>query len=222
MNGHSLAKAGLQLRLALMRFGWGNGLACLLSIAAAIAALWLVPQLKAQRAAGQVALARAQKLHDTAPDSSDFASAPTLPRNQQHLQDFNDLLGETRYAEQQVKTLFAIAAKNGLTLNQGDYKLAYDKNGMFHTYVISLPVHGPYAAIRPFCEQVLLAIPFASLDQIDFKRESVNNVNLEAKLRITLYLDKSGGTPEAGQPEVEKLVAPGPGAGGAVAKGGLS
>jgi hypothetical protein len=221
MNGHALAKAGLQLRLALMRFGWSNSLALLLAAAAATAALWLVPQLKAQRAAGQVALAKAQKLHDAAPAAAS-ALEPALPPNQQHLQDFYDLLGETRYAEQQVKTLFAIAAKNGLTLNQADYKFAYDKNGMFHTYVISLPVRGPYAAIRPFCEQMLLAIPFASLDQIDFKRESVNNPNLEAKLRITLYLDKSGGAQGAGQPETDKPAVAEPGAASVEAKGGLS
>jgi len=222
MNGLSLAKAGLQLRLTLMRFGWSNGLAMLLAAGAAVAGLWLVPQLRAQHAAGQVALAKAQRLHDAAPASAASALMPSLPPNQQHLQDFYDLLGETRYAEQQVKTLFAIAAKNGLTLNQADYKLAYDKNGMFHTYVISLPVRGPYAAIRPFCEQVLLAVPFASLDQIDFKRESINDQNLEAKLRITLYLDKSDALPGAGQPETEKPAAPEPRTGGTAEKGGLS
>ncbi|HEY8026814.1 MAG TPA: hypothetical protein VIF60_19900 [Burkholderiaceae bacterium] len=216
MNAFFLAKAGLHVRLALLRFGWGNGIALVLLVCAGVTGLWLLPQLKSQRAAGQIALAKAQKAHDAAPLA---ALAPALPPTQQHLQDFYDVLGETRYAEQQVKTLFAIAAKNSLTLNQADYKFAFDKNGIFHTYVISLPVRGPYTAVRPFCEQVLLAIPFASLDQIDFKRDSVNNPNLEAKLRITLYLDKSGGTLGNAEAPTEK---PAEHTGGADMKGGQS
>jgi hypothetical protein len=64
-----------------------------------------------------------------------------------------------------------------------------------------------------------LAIPFASLDQIDFKRDSVNNPNLEAKLRITLYLDKSGGTLGNAEAPTEK---PAEHTGGADMKGGQS
>jgi len=44
------------------------------------------------------------------------------------------------------------------------------------------------AAVRRFCERVLLTIPFASLDEITFKREAVGNGSLDARLRFTLYL----------------------------------
>lgn len=184
------AQFALQARLWLTSLGWPKALAVLLASVGAVAWLWGIPQLEQQTAARKIALLAAQKTLAGAPP---VATAPALPVAEQRLRQFYDVLGETRYAEQQIKTLFALAAKNGLTLSQAEYKFAANKNGLFHTYTIALPVKGPYGAIRPFCEQVLLAIPFASLDEIDFKREAVSNPNLDAKLRFTLHLDNVGG-----------------------------
>lgn len=190
MTMHNLAQVGLQLRLWLMRFGIGNILATLLLATACGVWLFAVPQLQKDLGGGKSALTAAQKALSAAPT---LAVAELVPQAEQHLQQFYDALGDSRYAEQQVKTLFAIAAKNGLTLNQAEYKFAYEKSGKFHTYAITLPVKGPYTAVRPFCEQVLLAIPFASLDGVDFKREAVSNSNLDAKLHFTLHLDNGNG-----------------------------
>lgn len=185
-----LAAIGLQLRLWLTRRGWSKLLAGVLLAAGAGAWLGTLPRLERQVAASRAALAAAQIALAGAPP---VTAAPPLPPAEQRLQQFHDALGESRYAEQQLKTLFALAAKNSLTLRQAEYKFAYDKNGLFHTYAVALPVKGPYTAIRPFCEQVLLAIPFASLDAVDFKRDAVNNPTLDAKLRFTLYLDNAEG-----------------------------
>jgi hypothetical protein len=109
---------------------------------------------------------------------------------------FYDTLGERRYAEQQVKTLFALAAKNGLALSQGEYRTAYDRNARLTTYQINLPVKGSYGAIWKFALGALLAIPFASLDDIGFRRDSIGDPNVEARLRLTLYLkDEPGAAP---------------------------
>jgi hypothetical protein len=180
---------GLKLRLSLARYGWTNGVASVLFIAAACAWLWAWPlgqQLHNRRAA---VVAAQQALLGPAP----LALAPPQPLAAQHLQQFYGALGESRYAEQQLKTLFAIAVKNGLSLNQADYQFTDNKSGAFYSYSVTLPVKGSYAAIRPFCQQVLLAIPFASLDEINFKRDTVTNPLLDAKLRFTLYLDTTQG-----------------------------
>lgn len=103
---------------------------------------------------------------------------------------FRDVLGE-RYVEQQVGTLFALAAKNGLTLAQGEYKSATERSGGFATYQVSLPVKGSYAAIWQFANGALAAIPFASLDDISFKRDSIGQNGVEARLRLTLYLKEA-------------------------------
>jgi Tfp pilus assembly protein PilO len=185
MKNPGLRTMTLQLRLALMRFGWSNGIAAFICAIGAASWLWGMPHLHAQIDARQNALSRARQSLQAA-DSPE--AVVKRPKAEERLANFYENLGEKAYAEQQVKTLFASAEKSGLSLNQAEYKLAFDKNGGYYTYLINLPVKGSYGAIRQFCEQVLLAIPFASLDEISFKRDAISNRTLEAKLRFTLYL----------------------------------
>jgi hypothetical protein len=102
---------------------------------------------------------------------------------------FRRALGDIKQAEQAVRTMFAEADRQLLALDQADYKLAYDKAGHFYAYSVQMPVRGSYLAIRIFCEQVLLDLPFASLDDISFKRRGVGETTLDVKLHFTLYLD---------------------------------
>lgn len=184
----------LTIRLALARFGWANILACLLCIGGMAAWAWGVPRLHARMQMQQQAISAAQKsLHA----ASRPTPSPARPLAEERLANFYDNLGEKPYAEQQVKTLFAIAGKTQLTLKQAEYKPAFDKNGQYYTYQIVLPVKGSYGAIRQFCEQTLLAIPFASLDEISFKRDAIGSRMLEAKLRFTLYLAGAASSAQA-------------------------
>jgi hypothetical protein len=205
MSAGNFTALGLQVRLAFMRFGWGNGIACLLCGLGIVSWAWGLPHMDAQLQAQQQSLNRAQQMlqaSETAPPEVQ------KPLAEQRLTDFYDTLGDKRFSEQQIKTLFSLAQKSGLALNQAEYKSAADKNGRFHTYQIVLPVKGAYSAIRQFCEQTLLAIPFASLDEMSFKREAIASHAVEARLRFTLYLSD--------------LPAPGPHIEAAMTSGGRS
>lgn len=185
MSLSQLSALALQARLALTRFGWVNNIAGVLIVFAIAAWLWGVPYLRTQTNAPMQALERAQKsLASTAIHTAE--ATHSLP--EERLTAFYDVLGDKRYVEQQVKTLFAVAAKSGLILNQGEYKSSFEKGIHTTTYQMILPVKGQYQSIRKFCEQTLLAIPFASLDEISFKREEIASNTLEAKLHFTLYL----------------------------------
>ena len=60
--------------------------------------------------------------------------------------------------------------------------------------LLNLPVKGSYGAIWQFALGALRAIPFASLDDIGFRRDSIGDPVVEARLRLTLYLkDVPGG-----------------------------
>jgi hypothetical protein len=96
-----------------------------------------------------------------------------------------------------VATLMTIAQKNSLALNAADYRFGYDRDGDFYTYQISMPVKGPYEGIRRFCEQSLLLMPFASLDEIAVRRENIASTLVEAKLRFTIFLMHTPGSSEA-------------------------
>jgi len=116
------------------------------------------------------------------------APAPAPAQAPDNLAAFYGALGERHGAEQQVKTLFALAAKSGLVLRQGEYKPGYDRNAHVYTYQVNLPVKGSYAAIWEFAMAALRAIPFASLDEITFHRDAIGDATVEARLRLTLYL----------------------------------
>ncbi|CDG84579.1 hypothetical protein [Janthinobacterium agaricidamnosum] len=177
----------LPLRLALMRGGQAPLAAgvLLLCLAGASGWGWVFQQRAALRQMVVKPLSAPPVLVSAAP----VASA------EQNLALFYDTLGEKRYAEQQVKTLFDLAAKSGLTLSQGEYKSAYDKASRVSTYQVVLPVKGSYQALWSFGLQALRAVPFASLDELSFRREQIADTSLEARLRLTFYL--KDGAPQA-------------------------
>src|SRR5207245_673895 len=151
-----IGQLALQARLMLARFGAIPCAAFVLGFAGLSACLWGVPHPEAQEQTELRTLARAQQALKS-PDGAALVVPPSTL--QQRVHDFYDSLGESRYAEQQIKTLFAIAGKSGLNLSRADYKFGADRNGRYRTYQIVLPVKGSYSAIRQFCEQTLLAIP---------------------------------------------------------------
>ncbi|HEU4843822.1 MAG TPA: hypothetical protein VFT05_06130, partial [Burkholderiaceae bacterium] len=93
--------------------------------------------------------------------------------------------------------LFGLAAKAGLTLRQGEYKAGIDRNARLVTYQVTLPVKGSYNDVSNFSLMALRAIPFASLDELSFKRENIGDTQLEARVRLTLFLadQPTGGAP---------------------------
>lgn len=189
MSKLTLPAIALRLRLAAMALGPVFCAACVLLLVGGAALLWLLPQraLQAERQAVALRLAGMPAQVGAA-----TVSAPISAND--NLLLFYDALGEKRYTEQQVKTLFGLAAKANLTLSQGEYKSGFDRNGRLHTYQVTLPVKGSYRDVWQFALLALRAIPFAALDEISFKRESIGQAQVEARLRLTLYLaDKPAG-----------------------------
>ncbi len=176
----------LRGQIALVRHGLVAALALALLVVGSGAWLWTIQQTK------QAAALRAEAGKPLAPPAP-VASLASAPGPEQNLANFYATLGDKRDAEQQLKTIFALAEKSGLALTAGQYHAGFDLNGRFHTYQVSLPVKGSYRALWQFCLQTLATVPFAALDEISVRRESIGEPMLEARVRFTLYL-KEGGT----------------------------
>ncbi len=188
MKPLNFSALALRMRLAIMALGPVLCIACLMIIAGAAALAWLLPQRALQAERHQLALRMA-----TMPASTSATVKLPAATANQNLELFYATLGEQRYAEQQVKTLFALAGKSNLSLSQGEYKSAYDRNGRLHTYQVTLPVKGSYGQVWSFGLAALRSIPYASLDELSFKRETIGDAQIEARLRLTMYLsDKQG------------------------------
>ena len=55
-------------------------------------------------------------------------------------------------------------------------------------YRVTLPVRGSYAQVRQFVGHVLKDMPTASLDAVRFDRRKAGDAQLEAQVRLTIYL----------------------------------
>ncbi|WP_317201864.1 hypothetical protein [Janthinobacterium sp.] len=169
----------LRLRLALARVG---------PLAVCVAALLLLGAAGSAWTWRQRAVVARLEARPPVAAPPVLAAVPAPAGANLNLALFYANLGQRRYAEQEVGRLFALAAKAGLSLQQGEYKFVYDKASRVHAYQVTLPVKGAYKAIWQFALEVLRAAPFAALDEISFKRELIAESAPEARLRLTFYL----------------------------------
>jgi len=192
----TLASTWLRLRLALRTMNPVTISALLLCALGLSTLAWVLPArevLEAERA-------QARRAAALPPPASASAPAPGLAPvaldsgTFENLALFRSALGRQRDVEPGLKALFALAEKSGLVLRQGEYKRGIDRNAQLHTYQINLPVKGSYAQVWQFALGALRALPYASLDDVSFKRDSIGETGLEARLRLTLYLADAPGT----------------------------
>lgn len=188
MNKPTLGSLLLRLRLVLLHANPLTLAASVLFVAVLGGTLWMLHAVWALEAAREQWKAQAAQTAAAAP----AAAAPSPKAAPDNLALFYASLGQRRQAEEQVRTLFALAAKNGLTLAQGEYRRGYERDAHVYTYQINLPVKGSYQAIWQFAMDALRAIPFAALDDIGFRRDAIGNPQVEARLRLTLYLSDRG------------------------------
>jgi hypothetical protein len=188
MKQLSLAALWLRLRLWLGRFNPILAGSIVFTIAAVAGIAWLASaRLDLQE---ELELARRQAAIPAPPPPP--APPPSADQNLAH---FYGALGQRQGVERRLKTLFALAEKNGLVLRQGEYRSNYDRTAKVHTYQINLPVTGRYGAIWQFAFDALRALPHASLDDIAFRRDAIGDEHVEARLRMTLYLSAAPGVP---------------------------
>lgn len=189
LDAMDLSSAWLRLRLALRRVNPVAAaiLACL--FAGALATGWLLgarDKLDLEYAAA--------RLQARAPAPAAPPAPP--PTSDQNLAAFYGALGERRGVERQLKEVFAIAAKNGLSLQQGEYRNSYERGAKLYTYQVNLPVKGSYTAIWQFAFDTLRALPHVSLDDVSFRRDSIGDPIVEARLRMSFYLAAAPGVPQ--------------------------
>jgi hypothetical protein len=87
----------------------------------------------------------------------------------------------------ELEALYAHARASNVQLLQGEYRLE-SKAGELTAYHITLPVRGSYPQLRQFVGRVLKGMPTASLDALRFERKKAADAQLEAQVRLTIYL----------------------------------
>jgi hypothetical protein len=89
----------------------------------------------------------------------------------------------------ELESLYAHARSSHVQLLQGEYRLESSAGGLT-AYHVTLPVRGSYPQLRQFVGRVLRDMPTASLDALRFERKKAADAQLEAQVRLTIYLRK--------------------------------
>ena len=90
-----------------------------------------------------------------------------------------------------LEKIFTMAHDQGISLDQGEYKVTSDRMGKLMRYQMTLPVKGEYPQIRKYLDSLLAEIPIVSLEHLQFERQKVGDPVIEAKIRLALYLEPS-------------------------------
>jgi hypothetical protein len=88
--------------------------------------------------------------------------------------------------QSELEAIYAHARASKLQLAQGEYRL--EKGVGLAAYRVTLPVRGSYAQVRQFVGHLLKDMPTASLDAVRFDRRKAGDAQLEAQVRLTIYL----------------------------------
>jgi Tfp pilus assembly protein PilO len=136
------------------------------------------------------ALADARSLDERIAHAGQILRRGTLPLDQQ-LAAFYRIFPSERDATVWIGKIAAIARRDGLSLQQADYKTERDPTGRLTRLRMSLPLQGEYPTIRRFLSDLRAAIPIVSLEQVQFERQKVGDPQVEAKVSLVIFLGKA-------------------------------
>ncbi len=89
-----------------------------------------------------------------------------------------------------VEKVFAVAQSEGIRLDEGEYRVTRDRVGRLVRFQMTLPVHSSYPQVRNFLNHVHAEIPIASLEHLQFERQKVNDPEVQAKIKLALYVER--------------------------------
>ena len=122
----------------------------------------------------------------------------------QNKQLFDDTLIPSERLPEALVQIHKIAASQQLNLLKAEYQyLLADPFGLAQTKV-TLPIKADYLLIRRFCENVLQAMPYVSLDEISFKRESIEVEQISTRIRFTVWMKTVVAQPSSNTVALEK------------------
>ena len=181
-QAEAITKLAWTLKRNLISLGWpGIGGLALLAGAAAFYLLGVQPlRIRADDAAAEVRTL-SQRLGSRAP-------LPDRMTHRGQLTNFYAFFPPGTRLPQLLAQVQHAAQKNNLRLDKGEYRLVQERGFALARYQITLPLHGNYAQVRSFVNDVLDDMPAVALDELTLKREAVDNLELEARVRFSLFL----------------------------------
>lgn len=175
----------LRLPFVLQEFGWP------ILLAAVLLSLNLVFYFSAMRPAEEKKAQLQQEAEfarDKARRVAKNGQRPVALTPAQELARFNGFFPPLGDAHKWIAEIYSAARGEKLSLERGDYKVLREANGTLARYQITLPVKGNYRQIRQFIAEVLEEIPPAAVDDVSVRRDKIGDNQVEARIKISLYM----------------------------------
>lgn len=116
-------------------------------------------------------------------------SPPSTPQRQ--LVEFQRRFRGDRSIATSLRQLQAAAKRQGLQLDQAEFRWASDAVEPLQRYTMVLPVKAEYGALRRFIRDALLELPGLAIEEVSLRRNDPKSGTLEAQLRFVLFLAKT-------------------------------
>lgn len=87
----------------------------------------------------------------------------------------------------QLRQLYQLADRLQIAIHQADFQQMTGSGGVGRLQ-FSMPIRGSYSQLRNFVEQSLRELPNLSVDRLQFRRNQVGQVQLDASLHVSLWL----------------------------------
>ncbi len=168
------------LRFLLVRHGWPTWIGLLLILSALGGQQWVVAPALSQVEAVRAQLPALRRQSAQAP-----VEAQT---DTQRLAAALAALPAPAGALAAVDTLHRRAARHGVVLSHGEYRLLPPGSAPWARYQITLPAQGSYRSLRAWLADAMNAEPTLALDELSLRRGTVGDATVEMRVRLTLFL----------------------------------
>lgn len=170
---------------------WRQGWIVLLLLGLLVCTAFLHYGLKPEQQAQQIAHKNALKIEQD--NYQKLINTPTILT--QITPDLDNLkkLNDRVYAQKDVGNLLQlivqIAKAKNITLVQSEIQTVKEGYGGLQQLQVTFPVRTGYIQMRQFIQEVLRQLNGVSVDQISIKRENVAQGQLEARIKLSIWVD---------------------------------
>ena len=179
-----MTRARWYLRQALQSVGLPGWVAIALALAVAVGAWGVIEPMRAE--VQRLDDARAALLQRVQAGAGSKAVVEATP--QQQLVAFEQRFPGEQGIASALRRLHAVAQRQGVRLDQAEFKFAREPTELLARYAIILPVKGDYRALRRFIRDALRELPGLAVEEVNLRRNDPRAPQLDAQLRFVLFV----------------------------------
>lgn len=119
------------------------------------------------------------------------STAPVDAGPQAQLDQFRRRFIDEKQLAPAVSGLQAIARRQGIRLDQAEFKFASEAGEPLSRYAIVLPFKADYRALRRFTREALREFPGLAIEELNLRRADPKLAVLDVQLKLVLFVGKA-------------------------------